>query len=139
MNPGKRNFRAGKGRKSPAGLTEMETEIMLVLWEQGPSTVAAVRDELAPSRPLAHTTIITVLDRMCGKGLIRQVKRQARSKVYAPVLERTTVADRLLDNVRRRFFEGSSATMLAHLLKSGEVDRAELEELRRLLDQTDGD
>lgn len=127
------------GKRSASGLTELETEIMLVLWDQGESTVAAVREKLAVSRPLAHTTIITVLDRMCEKGVIRQVNRSARAKIYRSVLERDTVADRLLSSVRQRFFEGSSASMFAHLLQSGGVDQAELAEIRRLLEQTDPD
>ena len=124
-------------RRSTAGLTELETEIMLVLWEQGESTVAQVRKRLAGSRPLAHTTVITMLDRMCEKGVVRRVDRHSKAKSYKFVLKREKVADRLLSRVRKQFFEGSSASMFAHLLRSGEVDQAELNEIRRLLDQSD--
>ena len=131
--------RPNPAKRSASGLSELETEIMLVLWEQGESTVATVREKLAVARPLAHTTIITVLDRMAEKGVIRRVDRSARAKVYRPVLRRDTVADRLPGSVRKRFFEGSSASMFAHLLQSGEVDQTELAEIRRLLEQTDSD
>jgi len=128
--------RVGSSQRSASGLTELETDIMLVLWERGESTVAEVREYLAKSRSLAHTTIITMLDRMCGKGVVRRVAGRSKAKRYQPVLQRELVADRLLSNVRRRFFGGSSASLFAHLLESGEVDQAELAEIRNLLDRT---
>jgi len=109
---------------------------MLVLWDRGESTVAEVREYLARSRSLAHTTIITMLDRMCGKGVVRKVAGRSKAKRYRPVLRRELVADRLLSNVRKRFFDGSSASLFAHLLESGEVDQAELAEIRDLLDRS---
>ena len=131
--------RARPGRRHPSGLTELETDIMLALWERGESTVAEVREYLAKSRSLAHTTIITMLDRMCGKGVVRKVAGESKAKRYRPVLRRELVADRLLSNVRRRFFDGSTASLFAHLLDSGEVDEAELAEIRSLLDRSDSD
>ena len=131
--------KAGPGRRHPSGLTELETDIMLALWERGESTVAEVREYLARSRSLAHTTIITMLDRMCAKGVVRKVAGESKAKRYRPVLRRELVADRLLSNVRRRFFDGSSASLFAHLLESGEVDEAELAEIRSLLDRSNSD
>ena len=129
----------GSTRRNASGLTELETDIMLVLWERGESTVAEVREYLARSRSLAHTTIITMLDRMCAKGVVRKVAGESKAKRYRPVLRRELVADRLLSNVRRRFFDGSTASLFAHLLESGEVDEAELAEIRRLLERSDSD
>lgn len=112
---------------------------MLVLWERGESTVAEVREALAGSRRLAHTTILTVLDRMCAKGAVRLVGGRARVKRYRPALRRDWVVDRVLGSIRNRFFGGSSASLFAHLLESGEVDEAELTEIRRLLARTDSE
>ena len=131
--------KTGSSQRSASGLTELETDIMLVLWERGESTVAEVREYLAKSRSLAHTTIITMLDRMCGKGVVRKVAGTSKAKRYRPVLRREMVADRLLSNVRKRFFAGSSASLFAHLLESGEVDEAELAEIRNLLNRSDAD
>jgi BlaI family penicillinase repressor len=131
--------RVGSSKRSASGLTELETDIMLVLWERGESTVAEVREYLVESRVLAHTTIITMLDRMCVKGVVRKVAGQSKAKRYRPVLRRELVADRLLSNVRTRFFDGSSASLFAHLLESGEVDEAELARIRSLLDRSDPD
>lgn len=137
MKKDQKRTQAGPSRKGSGGLTELETDIMLILWERGESTVAEVRASLSASRVLAHTTVITMLDRMCAKGVVRKVESREKKKRYKPVLQRSAVADRLLDNVRERFFEGSSASLMAHLLDSGGVDEEELEEIRRLLDHSE--
>jgi BlaI family penicillinase repressor len=115
------------------GLTELETDIMQVLWEQREATAADVRKLLQPIRPLAPTTVITLLDRLSEKGVVAPVKGASRPKRYRAVLEPTTVANRLLSVLQRRFFGGSSASLFAHLLASGDVDERELEEIRKLL------
>ena len=129
----------GQSRRSVSGLSDLETDVMLVLWERGESTVAQVREALAQSRRLAHTTILTVLDRMCAKGAVRLVGGRARVKRYRPALPRDWVVDRVLGSIRNRFFGGSSASLFAHLLDRGEVDEEELAEIRRLLARTDSD
>lgn len=122
--------------RSASGLSELETEIMLVLWEEGESTVARVRERLSATRTLAHTTVITMLDRMCGKGVVRKSDGKGKAKLFLPVLGRDLVADRLLGSLKRRFFGGSSASLFAHLLDKGEVDAAELAEIRKLLNDS---
>ncbi len=119
--------------KRAGGLTELETDIMQVFWEHREASAADVREILAPARPLAQTTVITLLERMREKGILAQVKGTARPKRYRPVLEPETVVRRLLDTLQRRFFGGSTASLFAHLLASGDVDDRELEEIRRLL------
>ena len=59
---------AGRGqRPSP-----LELEALKVLWTLGSGTVADVRDALEPQRELAYTTVLTLLDRLAGKGAVRE-------------------------------------------------------------------
>lgn len=129
-------FKAETVCRSASGLSELETEIMLVLWGREESTAAEVRSELAGSRDLAHTTVLTVLDRMCTKGVVTRVGPTSRPIRYRPVLPRDLVANRLLGSLKQRFFGGSSASLFAHLLDSGEVDAVELAEIRKLLNDS---
>lgn len=115
------------------GLTELETDIMQVLWERRSASAAEVRSRLQKVRPMAPTTVITLLDRMCEKGVVARVKDSTRPKRYRPVLESSTVANRLLSTLQNRFFGGSTASLFAHLLASGDVDERELNEMRRML------
>jgi predicted transcriptional regulator len=68
-------------------LGELERAIMDVLWDTAsPLTVREVSERLA-ERELAHTTVMTVLDRLAKKGVVIQEK-QDRAYRYAPAQSR---------------------------------------------------
>lgn len=77
---------------------ELESAVMAHLWDaSGPCTVREVHDALAASRPLAYTTVMTVMDRLAKKGVVTQV-RDGRAYHYVPVRTREqTTADLMLD------------------------------------------
>lgn len=62
---------------------ELEAAVMRCLWQRAePATVRDVLEELAKSRPLAYTTVMTVLDNLHGKGQLRR-RRRGRAWEYA--------------------------------------------------------
>jgi predicted transcriptional regulator len=77
-------------------LGALETEIMELLWQRQPLTVREVLTELSTTRPLAYTTVMTVMSRLAGKGLLRQTREQ-KTFSYAPAVTR----DQLLGQVSR--------------------------------------
>ena len=120
-----------------AGLTELQISIMRVLWSNGASTVATVVKALAGTRPLAHTTVSTVLTRLEKRGVVT-CDRDGRQLVYAarvgrPEARRASVAS-LID----RFFGGDPTELVAHLLKEHDLPTAELDELTRLVEKGRG-
>jgi len=53
------------------GLGELERAVMACVWaHDGPVTGREVVDELARTRPIAYTTVLTVMDRLADKGLL---------------------------------------------------------------------
>jgi predicted transcriptional regulator len=66
-------------------LGPLEQEVIELLWARGPSSVRDVVHEL--HRPLAYTTVMTTLDRLFKKGLLRR-DRSDRAFVYSPALSR---------------------------------------------------
>src|ERR1017187_7359968 len=62
-------------------LGHLETTVMDLLWERGESNVHDVVQRL--DRPLAYTTVMTTLDRLYKKGLLRR-RKSARAFLYAP-------------------------------------------------------
>ena len=79
-----------------AGLGDLERDVMTRLWDAGgPLTVRQVHERLAPSRDLAYTTVMTVLDRLAKKGLVRQ-ERADRAYRYAPVQTREEMTAALM-------------------------------------------
>lgn len=68
-----------------SGVTPLELAILRALWRRGKATVKEVRADLAPSRKLAYTTVMTVMDRLFRKGLARRTRR-SRAHVYEPAV-----------------------------------------------------
>ena len=126
------------GRKAGSGaggdeLTPLELELMKVVWERGTATGAEVGAALADSRPLADTTIHTVLANLRKKGYLELVPTVERSLRFAPAVAREAVAAKSVWKVLGDFFAGSPQRLMAHLIGEGRVDEAELEEIRRML------
>lgn len=78
-------------------LGELERAVMDVLWDRpGPASVREVADALHP-RELAYTTVMTVLDRLAGKGMVER-DRAGRAWSYRPAATREAyIAQLMLD------------------------------------------
>jgi BlaI family penicillinase repressor len=116
--------------------TGRELDIMKVLWAQGPSTVAAVRDALEDD--LAHTTVLTMLKVMEGKGYVSRRPSDGRGHCYAAEVERAVAGDSALSRLTERLFGGSPEELFMHLVDSG-LTEDELRRMRDLLDERLGD
>ena len=112
--------------------TELELEILKVLWEAGPSTVREVRELLEPVRDLAYTSVMTVMNIMTKKGYLKR-RKNGNSFVYRASVNRDATANRMLGDVVDRLFEGSRAMAALQLLETSDIDEAELARLRALL------
>jgi predicted transcriptional regulator len=66
-------------------LGELETAVMQELWQRAEATVREVHDALARER--AYTTVMTVMTRLCDKGMLIR-ERRGRSDVYRPTTTR---------------------------------------------------
>jgi predicted transcriptional regulator len=112
-----------------AGLGSLEAEVMAVLWQADePLPVRDVAGALNAGRvaPLAYTTVMTVMSRLAGKGLLAR-SRSGRRFVYAPA-----VADTAEIAVRSVLAEFGDAA-LARFVQRAELDPALAERLRRLM------
>ncbi len=114
--------------------TELELEILKILWRDGPLAVRDVRDRLAEFRDLAYTSVMTIMNIMTDKGYLDRRKDGARFIYEAAVTENETSRNMLGDLVER-LFDGSAAAVMLNLLESGEIDERELRDLRRLIDE----
>jgi predicted transcriptional regulator len=80
-------------------LGELEAEIMDVMWSApAPMTVRNVLDSRVDARPLAYTTVMTVMDRLFRKGWLTR-KREGRSYLYQPAVSRSVFAARRMTDI----------------------------------------
>ncbi len=100
----------------------LEMQAMKVLWSRGSATVGEVRDDLEPTKPLAYTTVLTLLDRLAHKGAVTRRKR-GRSYVYSPALSRETALDLALDRLLDEFFANDREELIGYLERGGVLSR----------------
>jgi len=112
--------------------TELELEILKILWRDGPATVRHVREALGDQRKLAHTTVMTMMTIMTDKGYLRRRKTTGGYR-YEPKLERESTASRMIQDVVKRAFDGSTKAAVLQLIETGDIEEGELQELRRLI------
>jgi len=116
--------------------TDRELDLMAVLWERGPSTVAEVRDALTDA--LAYTTVLTVLRTLEDKGYIGH-EEEGRAYRYHPLVARTTAGRSALRRMLGTLFAGSPELLLTQLVSERRIAPDELQRMRELLDgQTGG-
>jgi predicted transcriptional regulator len=122
------------GRKLPHG--ELEERVLDVLWEQGEAmTPAAVREQLTPGRPgrpLAYTTVMTILVRLWEKGLLDR-ERAGRGYTYRP---RQTREERTAERMAELLdATGERSIALARFVES--LTPTQREDLRRAMGTTE--
>ena len=113
-------------------LAELQLAIMQVLWERGEATVSEVREALQVSRPLAYTTIGTMLSKMEANGQVAH-RSDGRINIYRPLLERDDVSRSMLTDLTERLFQGDVTHLMCTLLDGCEVSADELKRLKRLI------
>jgi BlaI family transcriptional regulator, penicillinase repressor len=113
---------AKSGRDQRLDLPPLELECMQALWARGEATVHEIRAELFNQRPLAYTTVMTVMDRLARKGVVDRRKR-GRAHVYRPAISEAEVRERALGRLVENFFRGSREELRRHL-EGGEFPSA---------------
>ncbi len=117
----------------PTKLGDLEADIMSAVWEMGEATVQDVKDALEPKRPLAYTTVMTVMTRLAEKGLLNRHK-VGRAYVYTPASTQEKMAGSMLRSLVGRLYDGAAGKAIAHLLETEDgVDEAELDRLEKLI------
>lgn len=115
--------------------TDAETEILQALWRRGSGTVRDIHGDLGART--GYTTILKLMQIMTDKGLLLRDDRE-RSHVYRPAHPQTQTQRRLASDLMNKAFGGSARKLIQAALSSKRATPAELDEIRRLLDEMKG-
>ena len=116
-------------------ISDTEWEIMRIIWAQHPITAADVIARLIAADPSWHPkTARTLLARLVEKEALDYEER-GRVYVYEPRVTEAECVAAASGSFVERVFGGSLKPMLAHFIEQKQLTRAELDELRRLLDE----
>jgi predicted transcriptional regulator len=100
----------------------LELACLKALWSLGEGNVRAVQQAIGETRPLAYTTIMTVLDRLVRKGKLTR-RKVSRAFVYQPAASRDSMRQIAIRELLEGFFDGSEEELL-HFLRGDENKRA---------------
>ena len=92
----------------------LELICLNALWSLGQGSVKEVRALVTTSRPLAYTTVMTVLDRLARRAIVTRRKR-GRAFVYAPAVSRDAMRRLALQEFLDSYFESSQDRLLQFL------------------------
>lgn len=115
--------------QGPKNLGDLQLAILRILWDRGEAPVAKVHEALA-DRGLALTTIATMLRKMEEKGLVAH-RDQGRQFFYRAEVDPELVHKNLVGDLVTRLFDGDPMALVNHLVRAGEIDLGELDDLRK--------
>jgi predicted transcriptional regulator len=115
-------------------LTEVELELMQLIWQLEECTIRDVFEALPKNRNLAYTTVATMIKILEQKGAISSHKKD-RTISIKPRIQRADYEVASLKHLSEAVFQGNASTMVSRLLDEGELSVDELRALRKLLDQ----
>jgi len=121
-------------RKKSVALTDAEADVMAVLWRLRRASVGDVVAGINKTRAVTYSTVQTMLRILETKGYVTHDK-VARAFVYEPVIDARQARRRALRHLVRRLFEGSPSLLVLNVLEDEEIDPAEREQLRRLIER----
>lgn len=105
---------------------------MQIVWARGAVTVRDVYEALRARRPVAYTTVLTMLRVLARKGHVR-VDRTSRAHVYRPAHSRHRVIAQLVREFVDRVFGGAAEPLVQHLVRDGRLSEEDLRALLRRL------
>lgn len=113
--------------------TEVELEILHVLWEHQPATVREIVEVLSRKRPRAYTSILSMLNVMHDKGLVTRTML-GRAHVYQAKRSREKTLGGVVKDLLGRAFQGSTTSLITQVLEQSRPTSQELDEIRKAIE-----
>lgn len=117
-------------------LTPQELAIMKVVWTLESATVRDVFEHLQSRRPVAYTTVLTMMKILEQKGYVTKT-RDERAFVYRATRPRSQVIGGMVREFVDRVFDGASRPMLLHLVKQTKLSDKERKALLRAIEEVE--
>jgi predicted transcriptional regulator len=114
--------------------TEVELELLRVLWDKGEATVRDLYEVVSEQRPLGYTSVLKMLQIMTEKGLVER-SEAGKAHVYRAAASQEETQSQLLRDLSERLFSGSAAQLAMHALAMEPASAEEIEEIRKIIRQ----
>ncbi len=106
-------------------------EIMQALWSLERASIREVQEYLPERKRGAYTTIQTMVRRLEEKGAVRRVKKIGNAYIFEPTFSRSLAHNKIVSELLD-LFGGSVRPLMAHLLETGRLSLADIQELENI-------
>ncbi len=114
-------------------LSELETQVMLIIWDnKGESTVRYVVEKIRKQRKLAYTTIMTIMSRLVQKGFLKR-RKVGMAYYYQPTISREKVLKKSVQTIAKNYFGGAVSSLISYLVRE-EASPEELDEIAKAVE-----
>lgn len=118
----------------PIQPTEVELQMLRILWELGPSPVREIHTRLNAEKGTNYSTTVKMLSVMLDKGLVKRDEK-ASPHVYRAALSRQKAGQRMLGDLIDKVYDGAAMSLVLQALSSAAATKEELAKVRRVLDE----
>ena len=115
-------------------LTPQELAIMKVIWARESATVREVYETLREERPIAYTTVMTMMRILEEKGYLKKTLVD-RAHVYKPAQRRQQVIGAMVRDFLDRVFDGAPDSLLVHLAKDNKLTEKQRRIVKQLIEE----
>ena len=124
-----------KKNSSVPQLPEAELDVLSCILQRRRVTAREIREALAEIRPLAHASVVTLLNRLEQKGLVQKQKgKVGKAFVYQATRKPGVVYRSLVQSMLDRVFAGNGLALVHSLFETQPPNPQELDELQTMLD-----
>ena len=114
--------------------TEVELQILNVLWDQGPQTVREIHNCVGEKKKTNYSTTVKMLVVMFEKKLVNR-DDSVRPQIYRAAVTRSVAQKKMLRSLITKAFEGSAKSLVMQALSSQKASKEDLAEIRGLIQQ----
>ena len=113
-------------------LTEVELQLMNVIWELGECTVKDVQVGLSKERDLAYTSVATIMKILEQKSFLKSQKAD-KAHTYKVLVPKTEYEALSLRHLAKNLFDGNPSSMVSRLLDDSKLSKEDLDEIKKIL------
>lgn len=133
-------FRFGEEKMSPKKnslaqdrlLTEVELELMNIIWALEKVTVKEVVAHLSKERPLAYTTVATVIKVLEQKGFL-ECQKNSYAHSFVPIVSKSDYENKCIDHMVAHVFDGEPVALVQRLLQANKLQHGDLQAIEEAL------
>lgn len=119
-------------------ISEAEFEVMKIVWQYAPISTNEITDKLVKTTAWSPKTIRTLIRRLVTKGAL-SYEKQSRVFIYTPLVNQCEYVGQESASFLKRYYGGDITAMLSAFLENDRLSESEIERLRSLLSQEEGE